>query len=304
VAKQMKKSLVVLIILSLLALTSACLVKDKTAEITLYYANEDNSQVLTEKRNVKIPREKTLQQISVEELLKGPETDGLISTIPEGTKLLNLEVKDKIATVNLSKDFTGFPGTMAESLAIISIVNTLTDLEGIEKVEILVEGSELIAPSGKPYGLLKRYDIEQINRDLSKQTITLYFPDEQAMYVVPEQREVSKDKPIEEIVVQELMKGPKTPDLSLTTIPKEAKLLSVEIKDKIAYVNFSKELVEKHVGGSTGEMMTILPIVNSLTELPEIEKVQFLVEGEKKKTLAGHVTFDEPFERSEDYIKR
>lgn len=300
----MKKSLVVLIILSLLALTSACLVKDKTAEITLYYANEDNSQVLTEKRNVKIPREKTLQQISVEELLKGPETDGLISTIPEGTELLNLEVKDKIATVNLSKDFTGFPGTMAESLALISIVNTLTDLEGIEQVEILVEGSELIAPSGNPYGLLKRYDIEQINRDLNKQTITLYFPDEQAMYVVPEQREVSKDKPIEEIVVQELMKGPKTPDLSSTTIPEEAKLLSVEIKDKIAYVNFSKELVEKHVGGSTGEMMTILPIVNSLTELPEIEKVQFLVEGEKKKTLAGHVTFDEPFERSEDYIKR
>ena len=29
--------------------------------------------------------------------------------------------------------------------------------------------------------------------------------------------------------------------------------------------------------------MTILPIVNSLTELPEIEKVQFLVEGEKEK---------------------
>jgi germination protein M len=299
----MKKTLVILLILSLLVLASACFARDKRAEITLYYANEGNSEVLTEKRTVTIPRDKSLPQVALEELLKGPETDGLKSTIPDGTKLLELDIKDKIATVNLSGDFTGFPGTMAESMAIISIVNTLTDLDGIEQVRILVEGNDLIAPSGKPYGLLKSYNIQEINRDLNKQVITLYFPDEQAMYVVPEQREVSKDKPIAEIIVEELMKGPKTPGLEPTTIPDGARLLSVEIKDKTAYVNFSSELVEKHVGGSTGEMMTILPIVNSLTELPEVEKVQFLVEGKKVKTLAGHITFDEAFERSENYIK-
>ena len=104
--------------------------------------------------------------------------------------------------------------------------------------------------------------------------------------------------------MKELMKGPETPGLTGLTIPKEARLLSVEVKDEIAYVNFSRELIEKHVGGSTGEMMTIVPIVNSLTELPGIKKVQFLVEGQKEKTLAGHVIFDEPFERSEDWIKR
>ena len=299
----MKKTLVILLILSLLVLASACFARDKRAEITLYYANEGNSEVLTEKRTVTIPRDKSLPQVALEELLKGPETDGLKSTIPDGTKLLELDIKDKIATVNLSGEFTGFPGTMAESMAIISIVNTLTDLDGIEQLRILVEGNDLIAPSGKPYGLLKSYNIQEINRDLNKQVITLYFPDEQAMYVVPEQREVSKDKPIAEIIVEELMKGPKTPGLEPTTIPDGARLLSVEIKDKTAYVNFSSELVEKHVGGSTGEMMTILPIVNSLTELPEVEKVQFLVEGKKVKTLAGHITFDEAFERSENYIK-
>ncbi len=299
----MKKTLVILLILSLLVLASACFARDKRAEITLYYANEGNSEVLTEKRTVTIPRDKSLPQVALEELLKGPETDGLKSTIPDGTKLLELDIKDKIATVNLSGEFTGFPGTMAESMAIISIVNTLTDLDGIEQVRILVEGNDLIAPSGKPYGLLKSYNIQEINRDLNKQVITLYFPDEQAMYVVPEQREIIKDKPMAEIIVEELMKGPKTPELEPTTIPEEAKLLSVEIKDRIAYVNFSRELVEKHVGGSTGEMMTILPIVNSLTELPEVEKVQFLVEGKKVKTLAGHITFDEAFERSENYIK-
>ncbi len=300
----MKKTLVVLIVLSLLTLTAACLVKDKTATVTLYYTNKDNSQILTETREVKLSREQTLPQLAVGELLKGPKTEGLKSSIPTGTKLLNVEVKDKIATVNLSKDFSGFPGMMAESLAVISIVNTLTDLKEIQKTHILVDGNELIAPSGSPYGPLTSYDIEQINRDLNKQTITLYFPDEQAMHVVPEKRDVVKDEPLEVIVVKELMKGPETPGLTATTIPQEAKLLSLEVKDEIAYVNFSGELIEKHVGGSTGEMMTIVPIVNSLAELPGIKKVQFLVEGKKEKTLAGHVMFNEPFERSEDSIKK
>ncbi|MDD4570073.1 MAG: GerMN domain-containing protein [Tepidanaerobacteraceae bacterium] len=300
----MKKTLVVLIVLSLLALTPACFVKDKTATITLYYTNEDNSQVLTETREIKISQKQTLPQLAVQELLKGPDTEGLKSTIPAGTKLLDVEVRAKVATVNLSEDFSGFPGMMTESLAVISVVNTLTDLEGIEKAHILVDGEELIAPSGNPYGPLESYDIKQINQDLNKQTITLYFPDEQAMHIVPEQRNVDKDESLEVTVVKELMKGPETPGLTGPTIPKEAKLLSVEIKNEIAYVNFSRELIEKHVGGSTGEIMTIVPIVNSLTELPEIEKVQFLVEGKKEKTLAGHVIFDEPFERSEDWIKR
>ena len=299
----MKKTMVVLIMLSLLALTPACLVKDKTATVTLYYTNKDNSQILTETREVKLSRGQTLPQLSVEELLKGPKTEGLKSTIPDNTKLLNIKVKDKVATVNLSGDFSGFSGMMAESLAVISIVNTLTDLEGIEKAHILVDDYELIAPSGDPYGPLASYDIEQINRDLNKQTITLYFPDEQAMHVIPEKRDVVKNDPLEVIVVKELMKGPETPGLTEPTIPKEAKLLSVEVKDEVAYVDFSRDLIEKHVGGSTGEMMTIAPIVNSLTELPGIKKVQFLVEGKKEKTLAGHVIFDEPFERSEDWIK-
>ena len=192
---------------------------------------------------------------------------------------------------------------MAESFAVISIVNTVTDLEGIEKAHILVDGDELIAPSGDPYGALASYDIEKKDNGLNVSTVTLYFPDEQAMYVMPEQRKVPKNESFEQAIVKELMKGPETPGLTKLTVPEEAKLLSVEVKDKIAYVNFSRELTEKHMGGTTGEEMTIIPIVNTLTELPEVNKVQFLVEGKKRKTLAGHIIFDEPFKRREDRIK-
>ena len=80
-------------------------------------------------------------------------------------------------------------------------------------------------------------------------------------------------------------------------MPEGTRLISVDNVDGVAYVNFSRELVDRHPGGSTGELMTIDAVVLSLTELPEVEKVQFLVEGVKLETLAGHMSILEPIGR-------
>jgi len=127
-----------------------------------------------------------------------------------------------------------------------------------------------------------------------KVKITLYFGDQDAMYLIPEERFVVKgNKKLEEIVIEELIQGPKNPDL-YQTVPKEAKLISLEVVDGVAYVNFSQEFQTKHWGGSTGELMTLYSITNSLAELPEIDKVQFLLEGKKQDAILGHVDTTEP----------
>lgn len=134
-------------------------------------------------------------------------------------------------------------------------------------------------------------------------TVTLYFGDEQGMEVLPERREVevpsdaTQRPPLYTIVVRELLKGP-TDSLLRRTFPAEAQLLSIQVTDGLALVNFSRELQTKHWGGSTGEAMTLLSLVNSLTELPEIEKVTILVEGQKIETLAGHFDATEPLTRA------
>lgn len=127
-----------------------------------------------------------------------------------------------------------------------------------------------------------------------KEKITLYFGDQDAMYLIPEERFVVKgNKKLEEIVIEELIQGPKNPDL-FQTVPKEAKLISLEVVDGVAYVNFSQEFQTKHWGGSAGELMTVYSITNSLAELPEIDKVQFLLEGKKQEAILGHVDTTEP----------
>jgi spore germination protein GerM len=62
-----------------------------------------------------------------------------------------------------------------------------------------------------------------------------------------------------------------------------------------AYVDFSRELVSAHPGGSTNELLTIYTLVDALTvNLPAITSVQILVDGKELDTLAGHVDLRRP----------
>ncbi len=136
-----------------------------------------------------------------------------------------------------------------------------------------------------------------------KEKITLYFGDQDAMYLIAEERVVVKgNKKLEEVVIEELIQGPKNPDL-FQTVPKEAKLISLEVVDGVAYVNFNQDFQTKHWGGSAGEAMTLYSITNSLAELPEIDKVQFLLEGKKQEAILGHADTTEPLAPNPRMIK-
>jgi germination protein M len=138
--------------------------------------------------------------------------------------------------------------------------------------------------------------------------IVLYFSDDQAMYLVPEKRNVSieegaSDEVLATSILKELIAGPQNKELH-ATIPAEAKVLSVKINEGVASADFSQELQSKHWGGSTGEGMTLNSIANTLTELDSIDKVELLIEGKKVESLAGHMDTTVPLERNEGIIKK
>lgn len=85
-------------------------------------------------------------------------------------------------------------------------------------------------------------------------------------------------------------------------VPIGTKVLGISIKDEIAQANFSKELAKKEQG-SYQEMMLVYAIVNTLTEFPEIKKVQILVEGKKVLSLSGHMDIEEPLSRNTTLLK-
>ena len=95
-----------------------------------------------EPREIEIPSGVSAEEAVIDELLAGPRTDDLWGAIPDDTKLLSVETKSGVCTVNFSKEFIeNSPGHCRREMAIYSVVNTLTELDWIEKCSS-VEGKK------------------------------------------------------------------------------------------------------------------------------------------------------------------
>ncbi len=140
-----------------------------------------------------------------------------------------------------------------------------------------------------------------------RKIVTLYFSEGKEEYLVGEKREILNRGSIQEEakeVIDELIKGPKSK--LIRTLPPRTKLLSLQIDERgLAKVNFDQALSRDHPGGSSAEMMTVYSIVNSLVlNFPQIKGVQFLIEGEKGRIIAGHLALDRPISSKTDLIKK
>lgn len=85
-------------------------------------------------------------QAALEALLAGPDAleseIGMTSSIPGGTRLLDLAVRDRTATVDLSSEFEEGSGTLAETLRVAQVVFTLTQFDTIDTVAFRIDGED------------------------------------------------------------------------------------------------------------------------------------------------------------------
>ncbi|MDD3706338.1 MAG: GerMN domain-containing protein, partial [Clostridiaceae bacterium] len=256
-----------------------------------------------ENREIEYKDAKSKYTNTLKELLKGPSDTGKFETsISKDTKVLNVKVEGGNLIVDFSKEFNVFSGSMHEAAVVSSVVDTMLQFNELKKVRILVEGQDLIAPSGEPYGDLEFIDFNI--GDISEKEITLYFADSQAMYVVPEKRMVFVFKDISDaefyrIVLEELIKGPNTENL-YRTIPEGVTVEYTEVEVDLLKVDFSQEMHTNHWGGAAGESMTVNSIVNTLTEFEGIKRVMPTVDGGPMSI--EHMVVEEPLTRNEDII--
>ena len=132
--------------------------------------------------------------------------------------------------------------------------------------------------------------------------IKVYYPDENATGLVAVEKSIKDTDNKYQAAVEALMAGTDKKGLD-NVFPKKAKLLQVTVSGKVAKVDFSRELQKNFVGGSTGEEMLVGSVVNTLTEFPEIQKVQILVDGQEVETLSGHMDLSQPLPRMTELLK-
>jgi spore germination protein GerM len=127
-------------------------------------------------------------------------------------------------------------------------------------------------------------------------TATLFFTRvvDGKQRLVAVRRELPPGLGVARASLAELIEG-KVPAGCERPLPLGTKLLGVTVADGLATVDFSQQLVSGFRGGSDNEGVVVFSIVNTLTSLPTVDRVQILVEGKPVSTIGGHLDTSAPF---------
>jgi germination protein M len=143
----MKKNAIICLI-TLFLLVSMIILSSCTSTVTLYFTSLENNQayLVKETREIKEP-EGNIYKATVEELIKGPASQDLYPTIPPDSVVNSVKLTDGLAVVDFNlriiTNYEDIPhSSTTETLAIYSIVNTLTEFEEIDMVKITIEGND------------------------------------------------------------------------------------------------------------------------------------------------------------------
>ena len=127
---------------------------------------------------------------------------------------------------------------------------------------------------------------EEITEEQLRQTIvSLYFLDTQTNELVPEARLIDikemMSAPYEKLV-NLLIEGPKS-EKSVKLIPDNTRLLQNYLEGDCLVLDFSAEFLNYDKEDEKGKENLINSIVNTLTELSEINEVKILIDGKENQ---------------------
>jgi len=109
--------------------------------VTLYFANETGDRLVPVRDEITHKDDALLAQHVVARLIVGSSSAEGYRVLPADTKIISVTVKDVICYVNLNNALEQVEFTVAPEIIIYSIVNSLTELQGISAVSVSINGS-------------------------------------------------------------------------------------------------------------------------------------------------------------------
>ncbi|MBP3569857.1 MAG: GerMN domain-containing protein [Lachnospiraceae bacterium] len=273
--------------------------------VKLYYLNEEQTKVISKDLE---PAQATIEE-QVSELLT--ELEEVLWTEEEKRRLLEqnpiyeYKIDEKgLVSLRFPSDYDASQ-SITEALRRAAIVKTLCQVESIMAVEFYIGTQPLLTSGGKPVGMLNAEDfIDSTGENTEfyqEAKVAVYFANEFGNALVESNLKITYDGTVstEQLVLEQLMEGPVVDDMQ-PVIPVGTVLNKVTVKDGICYVDFNEKFMEKREA-ITAEV-AVYSIVNSLTELSNVYKVQFLINGEPRKNYQN-LDFSLAFERNLEIIE-
>jgi germination protein M len=278
--------------------------QDKANTYRVYYPDSSYTSLLSEEVVIS---EGDIRETLLAQLEKQPANDDGIAAISGNVVLKGHTTENGRMVLDFAGSYKELENTQ-EVLTRAAIVETLVQDEGIHQITFLVEGEELTDRKGTPLGDMTADSFitntgEELN-SYARTNVTLFFTDVTGSGLKRYDEDIvyTSNMSVEKLAVETLIKGPAAVEEqeAYPTVSPDAKLLSVTVKDRIAYVNFDAAVREEPY--SVQEEVVLYSIVNTLVSLPGVDQVQISVEGSTEGVLFDHMKLDALYERNDDLI--
>ncbi len=219
-------------------------------------------------------------------------------------EVLSVSFEDKQLILTVSEGYSKLSPTR-EVLTRAALVRTLCQIDGVDQVLMRIKNDDLLDRLGQPVGPMSADAFvdnagDEIN-SYENIDLILYFadPSGNGLTKISRSVEYNTSMSLEKLVVEQLIKGTKAEQLRSTVNP-ATQIINVTVKDGICYVNLDSGFLSIPDGISP-EIM-IYSIVDSLAELPGIQKVQFSIDGDTSVKLTESLSFSALYERNLDIV--
>lgn len=290
------------ILLILVLCLSGCEEEQDKTVYQLYSVNYDKGII---EGNNYVTETEAVEQLAADmaEQISGQEEETGI--LPHQVKILSYELSGDILRLNFNCSYRKMEA-VEEVLCRAAIVKNFVQFEGIRYVQFQIEGESLLDSRGKPVGLMNANSfLENSGKDITAYQYTeleLYFTNAAGDKLVKEKRNVyyTSNSPIEKVVVEQLIRGPKE-DGHFATLSSTTGILSVTQADGIAYVNLDQRFVTEAL--DIQQEIPVYSIVNSLIAAGNVQKVQISVNGDSKVVFRESMSLNQFYEKNPELVE-
>lgn len=295
------------IFLIILFLLAGCIVfwiaggdsEKNVREVDLYFHDSSGYAIIPQSVEIKDEEPEELYKEIAEALIKGPSDKKYMPIMDKSVSLNYVYSDDGNLTVDFSEEYKE-----EDLMTTYAVIKTFSGLAEIKQVRVTVEGEGIKNSEGEELGFLRGDAINIVSNNDSATGIRLYFANSEKDALVMEYRTVNitDTQPVEQYIVTELIKGPKTKD-NARLLASDTEVLSVETTDGTCYVNFKQDFIDKNAASEDMARLIIYSVVNSLTERDNVKNVQFLIDGKKTEKF-GDMNISELFVRNEMMMEK
>lgn len=129
--------------------TTTTTVAEDNMTVRVYFSRDEKMSAASRV----IPRTQQVGAAAMKALLEGPteieKQGGMVSSIPEGTTFLGLDIQNGVATVDLSKEYSSGGGSLSMMMRLAEVVFTLTQFPTVEGVNFKLDGKPIDVLGGE-----------------------------------------------------------------------------------------------------------------------------------------------------------